>query len=65
HIGTPPHITGSKLVTDLALNGLEDVFGASFLVEPDFEKAAAAMDERISAKRLALGLTDPVGEGIN
>ncbi len=65
HIGTPPHITGSKLVTDLALNGLEEVFGASFLVEPDFEKAAAAMDARISAKRLTLGLTDPAGEGIN
>lgn len=55
-IGTPPHITGSKLVTDLALGGLEDVFGASFLVEPDYVKAAAKMDERISAKRKALGL---------
>lgn len=55
-IGTPPHITGSKLVTDLALNGLEDVFGASFLVEGDFKKAAELMDERIKQKRTALGL---------
>ncbi len=65
HIGTPPHITGSKLVTEIALNGLEEIFGASFLVEPDFAKAASQMDKRISAKRLALGLTDPVGGGIN
>jgi len=56
-LGTPPQITGSKLVTDLALSGLEDVFGASFLVEPDFKKAAEIMDERISAKRIALGLS--------
>ncbi|THB73105.1 MAG: anaerobic carbon-monoxide dehydrogenase catalytic subunit [Desulfobulbaceae bacterium] len=57
-IGTPPHITGSKLVTDLALNGLEDVFGASFLVEPDYKEAAALMDERIKQKRRALGLPE-------
>ena len=56
-LGTPPQITGSKLVTDLALGGLEDVFGASFLVEPDFKKAVEIMDERISAKRVALGLS--------
>jgi carbon-monoxide dehydrogenase catalytic subunit len=56
-IGTPPQITGSKLVTDLVLSGMEDVFGASFLVEPDFKKAAEIMDERISAKRIALGLS--------
>lgn len=65
HIGTPPHITGSKKVTDIALNGLEDIFGASFLVEPDFVKAAEQMDKRISTKRLTLGLTDPMGDGIN
>lgn len=56
-IGTPPQITGSKLVTDLALNGLEDIFGAAFLVEPDYAAAAEKMDERITAKRLALGLS--------
>ncbi len=57
-IGTPPQITGSKLVTDIALNGLEDIFGASFLVEPDYKKAVISMDLRISAKRIALGLSD-------
>jgi carbon-monoxide dehydrogenase catalytic subunit len=56
-IGTPPQITGSKLVTDLAVSGLEGVVGASFLVESDYKKAAEIMDERIKAKRLALGLS--------
>lgn len=55
-IGTPPHITGSSVVTDLALNGLEELVGASFLVEEDPVKAADIMDERIKAKRIALGL---------
>lgn len=55
-IGTPPQITGSSVVTDLALHGLEDLVGASFLVEADPEKAAEIMDKRISAKRIALGL---------
>ena len=57
HIGTPPQITGSKIVTDIALNGLEDLFGAAFLVEPDYVKAADKMNERIMSKRLALGLS--------
>ena len=56
HIGTPPHITGSSVVTNLALHGLEDLVGASFLVEADPEKAAGIMDERIKAKRTGLGL---------
>ncbi len=56
HLGLPPHITGSKNVTDLALNGLEGVVGASFAVEPDPFKAAELIDARISSKRKALGL---------
>ena len=55
-IGTPPQITGSSEVTDLALHGLEDLVGASFLVEADPEKAAELMDKRIIAKRIGLGL---------
>ncbi|BBD09412.1 anaerobic carbon-monoxide dehydrogenase catalytic subunit [Desulfovibrio ferrophilus] len=57
-IGTPPHITGSDVVTNLALSGLEDLVGAAFLVEADPEKAADIMDERIKAKRKALGLSE-------
>nr|WP_319396274.1 anaerobic carbon-monoxide dehydrogenase catalytic subunit [uncultured Desulfobacter sp.] len=57
HLGLPPNILGSQTVTDLVLNGLEDLVGASFVVEPDPIKAAELIDIRISAKRTALGLS--------
>jgi len=56
HLGLPPNILGSKIVTDLALNGLEGLVGASFVVEPDPIKAAELLDNRIKTKRQALGL---------
>ena len=56
HLGLPPNILGSKTVTDLALNGLESLVGATFVVEPDPKKAADLLDKRIQAKRQALGL---------
>jgi len=56
HLGLPPHITGSQTVTDLALSGLEEVVGAYFGVESDPFEAAKLMDQRITAKRKALGL---------
>jgi len=57
HLGHPPHILGSKTVTDLALHGLEDLVGASFVIEADPVKAAELLDSRIRTKRLALGLS--------
>lgn len=57
HLGLPPHILGSPMITDLALKGLDNVFGACFSVEPDPLRAADLIDERITAKRLALGWT--------
>ncbi|EPR43174.1 carbon-monoxide dehydrogenase, catalytic subunit [Desulfovibrio sp. X2] len=57
HLGLPPNILGSEMVTKLALEGLEDVVGASFAVEIDPVAAAGLMDARISAKRTALGLS--------
>ena len=57
HLGHPPNITGSKLVTNLALSGLDDLVGACFVIEPDPFKAADLIDQRISAKRAALGLS--------
>lgn len=57
HLGHPPHILGSSVVTNLAVNGLEDLVGASFVIEPDPVKAAVLFDARISMKRLALGLS--------
>ncbi len=56
-LGVVPPILGSKTVTNLAVSGLEDVFGATFAVEPDPIKAAELIDNRIRSKRLALGLT--------
>ena len=56
HLGLPPNILGSQVVTDIALNGLEDLVGASFVVEPDPVKAAELLNQRITSKRKALGL---------
>lgn len=56
HLGLPPNILGSETVTDLALNGLEGLVGATFAVEPDPIKAADLLEARIAAKRTALGL---------
>ncbi|MDY0308129.1 MAG: carbon monoxide dehydrogenase, partial [Desulfovibrionaceae bacterium] len=55
HLGLPPHILGSSMITTLALKGLEDVFGACFAVEPGPLQAAELIDARIKAKRVALG----------
>ncbi|MDA3785310.1 MAG: anaerobic carbon-monoxide dehydrogenase catalytic subunit, partial [Deltaproteobacteria bacterium] len=56
HLGHPPNITGSELVTNLAVKGLDDLLGACFGIEPDPFKAADLIDERIRQKRQALGL---------
>jgi carbon-monoxide dehydrogenase catalytic subunit len=56
HLGLPPLILGSPLVTNLAVAGLNDVVGACFIVEPDPVKAGQLLDAHIAAKRQALGL---------
>ena len=56
HLGLPPNILGSETVTNLALKGLEGLVGATFAVEPDPLKAAELFNNRINAKRQALGL---------
>ncbi len=58
HLGLPPNITGSDTITNLALDGLNDVFGAAFCVEPDPMAAADLLNKHISKKRLALGWND-------
>jgi len=55
-LGVMPPVLGSKNITELALKGLNDVFGACFAVEPDPLKAADLIIEHIKAKRKALGL---------
>lgn len=57
HLGLPPMILGSPVVTDLALNGLKGAVGAAFIVESDPVKAGELIDAHISAKRQALGLS--------
>ncbi|UQZ88585.1 carbon-monoxide dehydrogenase catalytic subunit [Deltaproteobacteria bacterium Smac51] len=57
HLGLPPMILGSPFITELATSGLNGVVGAAFMVEPDPIQAGAKLDELISGKRQALGLT--------
>lgn len=58
HLGHPPNITGSEVVTNLALEGLDNLLGACFGIEPDPFKAAELIDKRIRVKRKALGLEE-------
>lgn len=58
HLGHPPNITGSPIVANLALSGLDDLVGACFGIEPDPFKAAELIDERIKMKRKGLGLEE-------
>ena len=55
-LGPTPPVAGSLKVTELLTQGLEDVLGASFAVEPDPEEAAGLILQRIEAKRKGLGL---------
>jgi anaerobic carbon-monoxide dehydrogenase catalytic subunit len=55
-LGTVPPVLGSQAVTALLTNGLNNVVGASFAVEPDSIKAAYLMLEHIDGKRRSLGL---------
>ncbi len=55
-LGPMPPITGSMNVVNLLTEGLNDVVGATFAVEPDPEKAALLIRRHIEEKRKALGL---------
>ncbi len=55
-LGPMPPIAGSMNVVSLLTEGLKDVVGASFAVEPDPEKAALFIRRHIEGKRKALGL---------
>ena len=56
-LGPMPPITGSMNVLKLLTEGLNDVVGASFAVEPDPKKAADLIRRHIESKRNALGLS--------
>lgn len=55
-LGPMPPITGSMNVVKLLTDGLKDVVGATFHVEPDPEKAAIAIRRHIEERRGRLGL---------
>ncbi|HUI44453.1 MAG TPA: anaerobic carbon-monoxide dehydrogenase catalytic subunit [Nitrospirota bacterium] len=56
-LGVMPPIGGSDNVTKLATSGLKDVFGASFAVEPNPDRAADLIIAHIMEKRSGLGLS--------
>lgn len=56
HLGLPPNILGSENVTAMALDGLQDIVGAAFMVEPDPVKAADMLEGHIAQRREKLGL---------
>ncbi|MBF0552252.1 MAG: carbon monoxide dehydrogenase, partial [Deltaproteobacteria bacterium] len=55
-LGPMPPITGSMNIVNLLTQGLNDLVGAVFAVEPDPEKSAVLIRKHIEAKRQALGL---------
>lgn len=55
-LGVQPPIFGSRHVVELLADGLDNVVGAKFAVEPDPEKAAILIRRHIEEKRKALGL---------
>lgn len=57
-LGPMPPVTGSMNVVKLLTEGLTDVVGATFAVEPDPEKAALLIRRHIEAKRKGLGLAN-------
>lgn len=66
-LGVQPPVFGSPNVVNLLADGLEDVVGAKFVVEPDPAKAALFIRRHIEIKREGLGLpfTAPDDLGID
>jgi carbon-monoxide dehydrogenase catalytic subunit len=55
-LGIAPPIFGSPNIVKLLTEGLEGVFGATFAVEPDPNRAAVLIRRHIERKRAGLGL---------
>ncbi len=55
-LGIAPPVFGSPNVVKLLTEGLNDVFGATFAVEPDPNRAAVLIQRHIEGKRAGLGL---------
>lgn len=63
-LGTAPPVFGSPNVVKLLTEGLEEVFGATFAVEPDPARAAVLIRRHIERKRAGLGLPALAPESI-
>ena len=63
-LGAIPPVLGSKGVTELLTQGLKNVVGATFAVEPDPEKEAELIINHINEKRKALGLKETPIESV-
>jgi carbon-monoxide dehydrogenase catalytic subunit len=55
-LGVAPPVFGSPNIVKLLTEGLEGVFGATFAVEPDPNRAAVLIRRHIERKRAGLGL---------
>lgn len=56
HLGVPPFITGSSVVTETLTEGLEALTGGKVIVNPDGADAAAQLEAVIMQKRRDLGI---------
>ena len=65
-LGTTPPVFGSPNVVKLLTEGLDGVFGATFAVEPDPNRAAVLIRRHIEKKRAGLNLPaiDPDSIGL-
>lgn len=55
-LGTPPFVTGSKLIAELLTAKLKDMTGARFMIEADPILGADAMENTIMERRKVLGI---------
>jgi len=55
-LGVMPRVGGSPYVTNLLVDGIEDIMNAKFWVEPDTKKGCAVLFDHIEQKRQGLGI---------
>lgn len=56
HLGVPPFITGSSVVTETLTEGMESLTGGKLLISQDGKEAADRLEEIIIKKRGELGI---------
>ena len=56
HLGVPPFITGSKLVTRILTEDMVSLTGGRVIIDPDGKSAADKLEAIIQEKRKALNI---------